>query len=252
MPITVPDLLPDTFLEEENGEVVRATRVFVQTVGDRSTKTAGQVLSEALAASGVPQPGEAFDSTYYPDLCVESRTPTVIGLKDSDVAVRIEIKYELHRSIAENLPLSGGASLTQIKTQKDRNGVPITVAYDGETIGAEVSVYVVQGNFTREVVRETTDPEAEVAAWANHVNDAEFRSGGAGEWLCTRVDYDLTDKDADPPKYRFVYEFERRPTGWTYTVAYNDENGNIPPDLIEGVGIVDVKWHPERDFSEFA
>jgi len=238
----------DTNFIEEYGLITEATMVIVQ---DGVTgSTIGDVLVNALNHVDVPQPGAAL-ALGVPNVRVESRTPKVVGQDGSTYTVRIDVAYRLQRPSSEaQYSLRGGATLNQITTQTDRDGNPITLGYDGDTVRAEVTVPVVANHFSREIIEATDDPDDLIAEWINHVNENIWHGGDPGEWLCSHIEYELIDRLASPKRYRFVYEFERNPDGHLYTVVWKDSEGNIPIDVVEGEGIKDIPWHPERKFSD--
>jgi hypothetical protein len=242
------DLFSNVSIQEEAGEIVGATRRVKVTL----PKAGGNVFRRAYDTAGVPQPSDPLASDI-PDVRVISRTiSSVQGIDASNVTVFIDVEYELQRPEEDQgFPLRGGSSLQQIRTQRDRNGVAIKVEYKGEEIIAEVDVLAPQGNHTRGIRIETEDPDSVVAEWINHVNDDTWRGAAAGRWLCTSVDYEMVDREAFPKAYDFTFAFEQSstPDGWTYTAAYKNPDGDIPGDIVDGVGIVDVAWHPSRDFE---
>jgi len=252
---TTPPLIQESHIIEQFGEVTEA--VMVHVVTPIYASTLGHLFAQAAVAPGIPQPGDWLDATYFPNVRCETRTPRVVAWDGTAGTVRMECVFRLQRPACEaQHPLRGGASLNQITTEKDRNGVPITLSYtdpltlNEDTIGAEVTVPDVHGHFTREIIEATDIPDALVAEWINHVNAADWRlPGDTGEWLCSDIQYELIDRHAQPKRYKFQYEFERQPGGFLYTTIYKDKDGNIPPDLEEGVGVKDIEWHWPKDFS---
>lgn len=242
------ELLSNVSIQEEAGEVVGATNRVKVTL----TKAPGRIFRRALDTASVPQPSDILD-VDFPDVRVISRNITSVqAISNTEVTVFIDVEYELQRPEEDQgFPLRGGSSLQQIRTQRDRDGVAIKVEYKGEEIIAEVDVLAPQGNHTRGIRIETEDPDSVVAEWINHVNDATWRGAAAGRWLCTSVDYEMVDREAFPKAYDFTFAFEQSstPDGWTYTAAYKNPDGDIPGDIVDGVGIVDVDWHPSQDFE---
>ena len=243
------DIIQNVSIHEQFGEIVEAVNRHKVTI----PKTGGQGLFfRALAEAGVPQPGESLNSDYE-DVRVEERSIDGIpSIGQSEATVFVDVVYRLQRpETDQGFPVRGGSSLQQIVTQVDREGLPIEVEYNDNKKRAELSVLSPNGNHMRNITIATNSPDNIVAEWINTVNSSPWRGKGAGHWLVQSVMYEIVDRNASPKKYRFDFEFEQAssPDGWTYTVAYKDENGDIPQDIIDGVGIVDVIWHPEKDFT---
>lgn len=251
-------LLPrEIDLVEDAGEVVEARVVtMIEGVTGEPGYAPGDYLSNALLAAGVPRPGERLNDTTLRNVRCVQRSPrilawTEIGGGVKTCQVRVESVFTLWRPIEEaQFPIRGSASLTMIRTALDRDGLPILVEYDGETIRAEIDVLQPQQHEIRELLEATENPRVLANQWINHVNAASWGGGAPREWLCRHVDYECVDTTSSPREYLFRYEFEWNPTGWVYTVAYRDADGNIPADVEEGIGIRDIHWHRERDFSE--
>lgn len=239
---------------EEAGEVVSAITTTVVII----ERQVG-IFKAALDEPEVPQPNTPLDD-LNPNVKVFSRNAKITGFEGEDnVVVTIEIEYQLQRPETDaGFALSGGASLTSIETQRDRNGDPIVVTYNDESYIATVNVLEPQGNFTREVTYATNTPDTLVSSWVGFTNDALFRGFDAGDWLCTGVTYELKDRSVNPISYLFTFTFERRRAapdsdretyagGWTYTASFRDADGNIPIDA----PVVDIVWFPSRDFGDF-
>ena len=255
-------------LTEEFGFVSEATAVrTVLVAGD----DLGEVLMTALAHPNIPRAGDAL-STFVPFARVERRTPRVIGRDQATGKWYVQVTVEYKRHIEQNAvpdPLTGalndaqhsvrgGASLTGIETDVDRNGNPIEVEFQGDKQRGTVSVLDVHGHLTRQIVQFTNDPDSIVKSWINYVNVSNWKGDGPLQWLCTRVDYELVNSTSTPRAYMFAFDFERRPTKWIYTGRYK-KNGITPQGIKDQkdpahapgpYGIIDVFWHPERDFNQ--
>lgn len=250
----IQETVLETEIVERFGEIVEATTVDYPQI-PKTQSFAREAIIDAIDEAGVAKPGDPLDVNVAPNVKVVERRARIVGLSPDGnfVTVRVEIHYEQQRPETEqDFALRGGATLTQIETSRDRDGNLITVEHEGDEQTARVTVPAIQGNFEREVELQTNDPDDVVAEWVNHVNSTTFRGAPAGHWLCSNVTYDLLDRTTIPKTYRFVFAFERadKAEGHVYTVAYEDENGNIPPGLVEGQGIKDVDWHFAADFGQ--
>lgn len=230
---------------DEAGEIVSASAsIITSTAGI----TIGQVFANVLANPLVPQIGDALDASI-PDVKCVRRTPTIVGLEGGFWHCKVICEYTLQRPTLQALPVRGGSSLTQIRTQVDGSGNPILVTYKDKTVQVTVDVPDHRGQFAIEITESTNDPWDIANDWVNHINEQAWRGGFAREWLCTNVQYQLLNVNVNPRLWTFNYEFEYNPHGYVYTAVYEDQDGNRPADLVDGTGIIDVLWHPERDFS---
>ena len=251
---TTPPLIPESRIVEEFGEIAEA--VMVHVVGPINASSIGHLFAQAAVAPGIPQPGASLDVVYFPNVRCEIRTPRVVSWDGMAGNVRMECVFRLQRPQQEaQYPLRGGSSLNQVTTEVDRNDNRIVLEWDNpdtektEYSYPDVTVQVIHGHFSREIVEQADNPDAIVAEWVSHVNAADWRMpGDAGEWLCSDVQYELVDRFTEPKRYRFNFEFERKPGGWKYTVRFL-KDGEDPGDLIEGVGVKDIEWHDPKDFT---
>ena len=67
-------------------------------------------------------------------------------------------------------------------------------------------------------------------------------------WLCIRITGDSIDAGVT---YNVVYEFQIRSTTWDTLVQWTDpDTGEVPDDLVEGLGTKQYRMYPETDFSK--
>lgn len=234
---------------EEFGQIRSATEVYY--VVGAFGSVLGDIFFDALRQSGIPQAGAPL-SPNLPYVRATRRTPRYMGRRSGgDAVVRIEVQYELLLPNTEGvkLQLRGGGSLTTISTTKDKNGDPIEVTYDGDTQRKAINVPQVQRYHTRETIEETNDPDGLLDSWLNYVNSTTFRGKPARTWLVANGDWEPIILTGNTKLYRFVWQLLYDPAKHVYTVAYTDSGGNIPSDVVDGTGIDDIYWHPEKDFT---
>lgn len=167
--------------------------------------------------------------------------------------------------------LRGRASMKQIVTEKDRSGTAITVEHtwpaddkgvypdgtrkagtterQGGTIRVLYPMKVLEGGFALN----TSNPDGITDSYIGRVNSSSWRNGGPREWLCTNVEYELIDNSQSPPLYNFTFTFERDDQTWdndTTAVFEDPATGNPPVDLIDGVGIKQIAYYPEKNFGD--
>jgi hypothetical protein len=235
---------------EEFGMIRSATLVYhvIGAPGD----SLGDVFFYAMSASGIPQTGSIL-STNLPYVRAVRRTPKYIGRRpNGESVVRIEIEYQLMLPNTDGvvLQIRGGGSLTTISTSLDKDGNPIEVTHDGNTQRKAINVLQVQRQHVRETIENTNDPDGLLEDWLNHVNSKEFRGSAARTWLVANGDWEPVILTSSPKVYKFTWQLLYDPAEHTYTVAYANEAGEIPSDVVDNVGIKDIKWHPEKDFND--
>ena len=163
--ISVSDeLISDQSLVEEAGEAVAAVRMVVATV---LLAPGESIWLAVLGDPAIPQPGESYSNSHL-DLRVVRRTLTTISTDGQQAKIKTQIDYELFRTVS--FPLRGGATVSQDKTNKDRNGKLILLKYGATTTGAEIQVAFPAQHATRELADFTDDPDSYVSDFIAKVN----------------------------------------------------------------------------------
>ncbi|MCH8852559.1 MAG: hypothetical protein IID41_07865 [Planctomycetes bacterium] len=231
-----------------------------------------RVLNEALVA--------LTDAGFFPlsppetlfaDLVLIQRLPALIP--GEQTKVRVELIYEQFGRSLDSLSVgafiwSGGGSLKQIATEKDRFGNPLLLGYtyppvypldeslQGKFVPQGGSAQVDNPNDTTIAVGRLTmpNPDAMVDAWRGWVNSDIWRAGAAGTWLCTDVQYDTYhQQNITWPIYNFRFTFQREPQGWNPLIVFRDPRSGKPAanwwDQPSASQLVD--WYPPRPFVTF-
>lgn len=237
--------LRDLSLIEEHGEYVAGQRVVY--VGVSGVSSNEEVLTTALDDEGVPQSNESY-SSEFPRLVVTRRSPAVVGNVNGIHRVKILVEYQLEPATSIAYPSRGVGSLSQLTTNKDKNGEPVVLSYGEQRYLGEFSVFAAEGSQYRRCIEETNDPEYTKSSWLNKINSDEFDGAPSGHWLVSHVGYELWNARTDPNRWVFDYELSRStsPDGWTYWAAWHDARGNIP----SGAAFVECPWHDAVPFSE--
>lgn len=248
------DIVDGLEIVEEFGRVKSARRVSLVEVAGTNY---GDVWAAAANHPLVPRVGEAL-SAATPYVRAVYRRPRIYGYNQDTGKwkVRMETDYQFLRPLELTQgSIAGGGALTQIETQVDRDGNAIEVTYGGQTYKTPLSVFEPTQSCAFDVLEYVTNPDSVVSDWLNHRNAESWKGGQPRQWLCMVCTYRLVDELASPWGYLFHYEFEKRKgydgKGWIYTAAYKSGDGYIPADATyANGGIVDVEWHPERDFKD--
>ncbi len=262
----VSDHLEGTSLTQTK-EGYEHTRTFIvsELTGDASKK-----LLTALNTPGIPR---RFDR--HPTIPLhecDSRSAEAI---EPDM-VRVTAVYRQSHLIAPDVDAEGneyapadstlsvGSTVQEVETERDVGGNQITVrhTYDSGTddektviAPAKVAYRVAMStvNFTR---REPRNPRGKSQGFVGRVNATRVFDDPPRFWMCTR----LAGNSRDGGKtFDVEYEFQRSVANiddltsgfgtWDPYVAFIDpETGEIPTDLVKGVGLKQVKVLPEIDF----
>jgi len=215
-------------------------------------------LQAALTDAGVPAYG--VRSTTFPNLyCVNRSARLAPGAKDVfevDVELvsssQLEAGWIFHFSTAQQ----------NYETQRDGNGFPITVQYqfpndhwDSDlagvllTQGATINVLRPAYEAYATGIVDTEFPLSVQEKYFLHVNSTEWFGAQPGEWMCASIISDPHDLSTEPRKYKFQVRFQHKRGGWQ-PMVYFQHQGEIPPDLIPGIGYKSVYWYAGADFNE--
>lgn len=271
MPITFENIF-DVSGSEKNGRLVSLRRRgYVH--GLTSTNPTAYV-EEVLSSAAVPSPGSAITingSLLY----LKSRE---VNAADSDALgdAKVDLIYERNEGSSEGDPeatptLRGGTTLKQVETQKDAEGNQITVSHTWpsdangtypngkpkagttETQGGKIRVLVPMSTVSGSFLKATATPGAITKAYSGHVNDSTWQSGAPRTWMCTSATFELVDDTVDPPLYKLDFTFEYDENTWdndTTAVFIDSSTGEAPSGLVDGTGIKQIEYYPEKNFNE--
>lgn len=253
-------MLDGTEMDEENGVIKRLVERYVVS-GLAGSGT--QRLQWALDAVGCPQFNQ--EAAFYPHLLVTGRAVRPLRGADPDQA-DVFVTYTPKGLEGNNFYGVYGSSLTQIETQKDINGNPLSVSYQypadykydpslaSETItqGGSISVQIPQATIMISGILGTDYPNSVTDYWMGSVNLWAWNGGGPGQWLVSSVTSEPESLGTNPSKWKFRFEFQRKLDGWQPVVFFTDPNDGHPPaDLVVDVGVKFPVWYPKRIFQTF-
>lgn len=250
------DTISDVSMVEREGVMVALTRRgLVQGVSPGIG-----CFAEVFALPGLPQPNSIPDE--YPNLILYQRTARLV---DTGSVFSVEVTFE-YRSLMEsdvNFIFSGSSGLESKKVYKDRFGQPILLQYTypidhprhpGETVTVLGSVDSEKQihNMSATGIIKIDSPALLTSQWEGWVNSEMWLDGAPGAWKCTNVTWKLFDASTTPASYLFTFEFSLHADGdWQPEARFQDpDDGTIPYDLVQGVGIKTVVLYPSRDFNE--
>jgi hypothetical protein len=266
MPTILKDMISDTRYTEQGGVPQSCTRAFFVKDLTPGVGIAGQ----ACNAPEIPVPNTRHP--VYTNLICISKTFELDKNSTSQGTVFCDYgptSTAVFSAEENEFTVSGGTGLVQKRTAYDRLGNQISVEhefpaddpdYPEETIvqGAEVDVLSPQGTLVFEGLIRTAFPHYISAQINGSLNSTYWAGGLAGTWMCTDVRFTLfsppqntyaSTADFFSPRWRFTFEFLWDPDGHLQYAKYVDERKGRPaPDLVYGVGIVPVLWHPYFNF----
>lgn len=155
--------------------------------------------------------------------------------------------------------LEGESGLTETTTQVDNDGTPLLVEHKKETQVATMRRRLITDTLVYSTVLSVADANTVRLVYAGAVNNAAWRGGAAGLWLCSSVRFRPIDVSSSPPLWRVVFRFDLVVGGWAEDAFYVDPETGRPPDgLVAGdpgdtptPGLLQsVSFDPEEDFSQ--
>jgi len=162
----------------------------------------------------------------------------------------------------EQAQIEVGGSLAQVQTNKDVDGIPITLSYtypvDYPLDERKRGKTITQGGMVPKRINETVLTFSGREA-ASPLNKSIYYKGTVnnGGWVGmpdaeARTCTDITGKSNDGGEtYEVTYVFEYRKDGWDETAVFiNPDDGKPPQDLVDGVGIKPVINYTETEFND--
>lgn len=242
----IVDLIENIAAEEDNGRVVRLTRVALITgvTSDNGPDFVGQMLS----ATGLPAPGASVsvgDSVLY----LKRRVPV---MSEDRSQAKVTLEYVPGGTSGEGgtniLRRRGRTAIQQKQVWRDRSGAQIIVEHDGVEQGGTIDVFQPQPELVIETIETTANPESLANAWVGYVNDGTWKGEAAGVWMVSQADYE--ELDVGNNRWRFIWGFQANRDKWLPVARFTDpETGQPPPGLVPDEGIKAIPYYPERDFS---
>lgn len=227
---------------EDQGAITDVTRTFLV-----QGLTAGTgALAEALSVPGIPEYGDAYPGNAN----IICKTRSVEILESAPTKARVTCNYVTRGQEDGQFTFSCTTSVQQESTATDAGGNQITVSYGDDDQIVEADVYRPQITLSATGFIATSQPVVISSQWAGYLNSETWQGFAPGCWMCTRADWVAHDLQDSPPRYKFTFEFQLNTKGWTPTVYYRDASGNVPPDVVFGVGYKRVVMQGYRDFSE--
>ncbi|MBU0846506.1 hypothetical protein KKH23_04900 [Patescibacteria group bacterium] len=201
------------------------------------------------------------------NLVCASQHIRIMASEGKPTSALVTLEYSARGEADVDRLISVDGSLRQITSQKDGNGLDLSVSYtfpEGypynpalagrtHTQGAEINVL-----FPNMVIRgvrylQRTNPLITIARCLDCVNSKTWLGAAPGTVLCTNVQARMHDYHTSPRTWKFVFEFlyDGSEGGHQPDVVFRDPNTGLPPDdLIPGVGYYTATWYPSVDFGQ--
>jgi hypothetical protein len=237
--------------------------------GDFGSATdATQIVAMLLAQdiSGLPLPGDQFDSTQAntgDHLICTQRDVNVISTNKCEITC---IYRFINQKFNAPILVRPSNTLVQVNTNKDGDGQTLlNVAYvqDGvtKTQVGEISALSPQAGWRMEIVGDlgSTSPWNIVDAWIGKINSKVYLGWNIESVLITDVVWLPLLQKSGGNKYIFDFEFQVSPVGKPHQpeVMWRDPTtGRVPADVSQGEasegnppGRKYADWHDKRDFD---
>jgi len=244
---------------EEEGVCVSMTRQFMVT-GLTPTGLPTPVDQALYLTSGVPQHGDAAPGNS--NLRVMRRSYQMV--QDTPSAAIIDVEYKTVADVASSFIFSGGSSIQQKQTDVDRLGNRIQLSwtypadYPDQNLRGEIYTTSINESVTVPHLTMTAtgslyvDYPNEIALeWINKVNSTYWAGAPPYYWMCTACNFRGRDIGFGRSHlWEFDWTFEFNPESWYVVAKIRDpQTGNVPDDVVEGVGTKLVDWYLFKDFN---
>lgn len=246
--VVVMDLIENARVRETDGipiEVVRVALISGLQGGITSIPEALYNQGPALPLPGSVHPSLRFSNLFLRERQLVAREGTIVQLE----------MYYRRRDVHETPPgfnsvISGGTSLEQIETEKDRDGNQITVEHQGRKQGGRIHPLMPRRELHFERVETSQTPGSITDAYVGKVNLGVYQGGAEGTWLCTDIKFTLADITQPIPTWNFRYDFRHKGEGHDPDVWYVEaDTGEPGVDLIEFVGKKKIPWYLTANFA---
>jgi len=243
-------------------------------VSIRLTGVAGNsvcaVLNNALASPLIPLKG-TDPTAVDPALIGTGVEGCWLSKIEAEVIRPREVMVYLHyqHSPADVVRVRAGSNLSQIETNKDKNGDAISLEYTypstyehkpelaGKTVKQGGTITLLKPEITREYeIREPNDPTELTRLYGGKTNSTAMHGTGDvdspdyGTWMLASINGSSDNNNSGTEYWNNVYVFQYREDGWNPEAAFNDPNtGDPPPDLVADTGIKTVDRYDKVDFK---
>jgi len=218
-------------------------------VGQAQIKNAVDSLIAAVGDIGSDHPTVSSCKLrgYTPTSVANGIVTVKLTYKDEDT--------EVDSVDPEDIDIRVGTSVSQVQTNKDKDGVLITVAYTyptdymldikkrGQTFVQGVMMSKMNPGTTLTCTRtESSSPAVRSRLYTGKVNEAGWEvdpDALARTWMCMGIE---GNRDKATGHYRVTYSFQYRDDTWDEDAIFiNPDDGKPPKDLVDSVG----QWTPE-------
>lgn len=217
-------------------------------------------LTQAKAASGIPQHGDAAPGNT--NLVVYRRTARIVP--NTPTACYVTVEYKTVGDWENSFIFSGGTNLSDIQTDVDYFGNRISLSYtypetypDENLRGQVYTTAINESVKSPETVLTATGslyveyPNEISAEWVGRLNSTFWAGAPAGYWLCTSCEFTPRDIGFGRPHlWQFTWTFQYKPQSWIVIAKIVDPNtGQVPADVVLNTGVKQIDWYPWKDFN---
>lgn len=254
----IADLVGTYNVVEQEGVVVSMSRRFLVTGLTPTGIPTPDV--QAFTASGVPQHGDSAPGNT--NLKVRQREYSTVP--DTPSSAYVDVQYATVADWANSFVFSLGGSIQQKQTDVDRLGNRIQLSwtypsdYPDEQLRGQVYTTAINESVTVPHLTMTATgslyvdyPNQIALEWMNKVNSTTWAGAPPYYWMCTGCA--ARGRDIGPGRshlWEFDWTFEYKPDSWRVIAKITDpQTGNVPDDVVDGVGVKEVDWFLTKDFN---
>lgn len=254
----IADLIGTYNVVEQEGVVMSMTRRFI---ANGLTPTGIPTPDvQAFTASGMPQHGDSAPGNT--NLKVRQREYNMV--QDTPTAGYVDVQYATVADWANSFVFSVGSSIQQRQTDVDRLGNRIQLSwtypsdYPDEQLRGQVYTTAINETVTESNMTLTATgslyvdyPNQIALDWTNKVNSTFWAGAPPYFWKCAQCNARGRDIGLGRAHlWEFDWVFEYHPQSWAIVAKIRDpQTGNVPDDVVNGVGIKTVDWYYTKDFN---
>lgn len=244
-------------VQSENGWELTRMAIVKGVTGDGDERLVNAIISTEVRAAGMPtlydehpavsaailrelRPKPIDTETVEVTLIYRSNGFQVFPQDTAQIAVGSSVQQVSTNRDRSNSDLS--VSHTWTAAEKNKHGVSPTTSPD--TQGGEITVFKPQTTFEYSI-RQNYSPDAYSLSYVGKLNNAPWKGGAAGTWLCTGINGRSSDNGVT---YDVTYSFQYQAGGWNPSYFYRMPDGR-PPAVTDTSSLKQADYYETADFA---
>lgn len=225
----------------ENGWEITRVAIVKGLTGNAYERLVNAVDSAAVIAAGMPQMYDSHPAKSA--VLLREIRPKPIDTETVEVTL---IYRDSGVTIfpREEAQIAVGASVQQVETNKDKSNNDLKVSHTwttaekarhyGDSVPTGLASPDIQGGMVTQFKPQTTfeyakrqnySPDSDAMAYVGKVNNASWKGGAAGTWLCTGI---VGRSNDNGDHYDVTYSFQYQGGGWNPYYTYLMPDGKPP------------------------